>query len=161
LELAEEVEELAGAGVREAAEALVPEQEEAGGGGDLLDDGVESFLLGGVGDLVEAVVEGDEAAPAGEAAVGEAVAAEVGAEGIAVGVVEGATDESGLGVEGGDRVVVGGDGFAGAVKSDEGAETGVLFEVGEGDVVDVDEGWGEGLAAEEAAEGAAGVGRRS
>ena len=102
MEVAEEAQQLAGARGGEAAEALVPEQEEAGGGGDLLDDGVESFLLGGVGDLVEAVVEGDE-----------------------------------------------------------GAEAGVLLEVGEGDVVDVDEGWGEGLAAEEAAEGAAGVGRRS
>jgi len=153
LELAQQAEEFAGAGGREAAEALVPEEEEAGGGGDLLDDGVEGFLLGGVGDVLEAVVEGEAALPAGEAAVGDDAAAELLTEGVAQGEGVGALDEFGFGVEGGDRVVVGAEGFAGAVEGDEGAQTRFLFEIGEGDGVDVFVGEAWRAVAEVGAEG--------
>ena len=137
LEMTEEAKEAACLFRGEAAGALVPEEDEASAGGDLVDDGIEHRLSGGVGDIGEAVVEGEAALPAGEATRLDDAAAKLVAEGIAGGVLVGAHDELGLGVEGGDRIVMRTDGFAGAVKGDEGAEAGVLFEVGDGDAVDV------------------------
>ena len=154
LKLAEQANERAHACCGEAAEALVPEQEEASRGGDPVDDGLQRFLLAGIGDVLEAVVEGEAALPAGEALALDDAAAELKAEGVAEGEGIGAADESFVGVEGGDGIVGRAERLAGAVEGDEGAEAGVLFEVGEGELIDVNVGRGEGLAAEEAAEGA-------
>src|SRR5688500_9540781 len=63
---------------QEAENALAPEDEEAAGG-DLVHDPVDCVLLARVGQFGQAMVERDQALPAGGAAAG--VAAEVAAEG--------------------------------------------------------------------------------
>jgi hypothetical protein len=159
--LAQEAEEATALFDGEAAEAIVPEQDEAGSGGDPFDDGIEGFLLAGVGDLLEAVVQREAALPAGKPAILDAATAELEAQGIAAGELVGAHDELGFGVEGGDGIVGRPEGFAGAVEGDEGAQAGVLFEVGDGDAVDVLVGEARWVVAEEVAEGVAVmVGRR-
>jgi len=160
LDFAEEGEQAAGAGGREAAEALVPEQEEAGRGRHSLDDSVEGFLLARVGDLLEAVIQREAALPAGEASPLDHATAELEAEGIAAGELVGAHDELGLGVKGSHWVVAGSEGFAGASEGDESTQAGVLFEVGDGDAVDVLVGFAGRVDAEEVTEGLAVMGRR-
>ena len=161
LEVPQEAEELARPGNGEAAQAVVPEQEKAGRGRCPFDDGVEGVLLAGVGDLLEAEVEREAALPAGEAAALDSTAAELVAQRIAAGELVGTHDELGLGVERGDGVVVGTEGCAGAVEGDEGTQASVLFEVGDGDAVDVLIGFTGRVDAEEVAKRlAVRVGRR-
>ena len=137
LEVLEQAQQAAGLGDGEAALPLVPEQKEASAGGDLVDDGVEHHLSGGVGDLSEAVIEGEASLPAGEATGADDAAAELLAEGIAVGEGVGTLDEFRFGVEGGNRVVVGSERLPSAVESDQGPKAGLLFEVRHRDAVDV------------------------
>ncbi len=133
--VAQETDQAQGAFERETGESHALENREPGIGGDEVDDRVEGFLLTRISQFRKDVVEGEAALPAGEAATGDAATPELEAQGVAVGKGVGAHHESGFGVEGGHWI--GTDGFAGTLQGNDRAQAGVLFEVRQGDLVDI------------------------
>src|SRR5690606_29165903 len=102
LEAAKQGEKLAEVLLRDAAPPSVQLDDDGGNGGDAFDDCLEGFLLGGVGNLLETVIERDETTPLRDGAIG--IATEMGAEGVRLRALIGGHDQPGLSVEGDDGI---------------------------------------------------------